>query len=302
MPHVATLIGPAPAQLAAAHVEAARDALAALGAGTRPVDWLAPGEAADLVFDELDPDQADAAIRRALAGAPIDCVTQPLEQRRKRLLVADMESTIIEQEMLDEIAELRGLRAAIAAITARAMNGEIDFVGALKERVGLLAGLSERDIDALSARITFMPGARALLATMRRAGAQALLVSGGFTIFAERVAGEVGFDTVYANVLEFDGPPGERTLTGRVVDPVRDRDDKLARLVEEAGRLHIPMAETLAVGDGANDVPMLRAAGLGIAFHAKPAVKEAVRARIDHGGLTGLLYAQGYRADEIVGR
>jgi phosphoserine phosphatase len=300
MPFVATLIGPASAQLTDAHVEAAWRALAALGARARSADWLAPGQAADLMFDDLDPDQADAAIRSALADAPIDCVTQSLEDRRKRLLVADMESTIIEQEMLDEIAELRGLRPAIAAITARAMNGEIDFVGALKERVGLLTGLTEREIDALSARITFMPGARALIATMRRAGARTLLVSGGFTIFAERVAGELGFDLVFANMLEFDGPPGDRRLTGGVVEPVRDRDDKLARLVEQAGRHHIPLAGTLAVGDGANDVPMLRAAGLGIAFHAKPAVREAVRARIDHGSLTSLLYAQGYRADEIV--
>ena len=299
MHFVATLIGPVSGALADAHVAAARRALDGLGAQTQSSDWLSASEAADIMFDDLDPDQADAAIRRALGDAPIDCVTQPIEDRRKRLLVADMESTIIHQEMLDELAELRGLRPAIAAITARAMNGEIDFVGALKERVSLLGGLTETEVDGLAARITLMPGAKALVATMRRSGARAILVSGGFTIFAERVASALGFDMVYANTLEFAGPSGERRLTGAVLEPIRDRDDKLARLVDQAGRSHIPLAETLAVGDGANDVPMLQAAGLGIAFRAKPAVKAAVRARIDHCGLAALLYAQGYRADEF---
>lgn len=300
MTFVATLIGPAAGTLAKPDVEAARRALAALGAHTQSADWLSEDEAADLAFDGLDPDQADAAIRRVLADAPIDCITQLAAERRKRLLVADMESTIIQQEMLDELAELRGLRPAIAAITARAMNGEIDFLAALRERVGLLAGLREGEVEGLAARITFMAGARALIATMRRGGARTLLVSGGFTIFAEKVASVLGFDMVCANVLEFAGPPGQRTLTGDVIPPVRGQEDKLARLVEQAARHHIPLARTLAVGDGANDVPMLQAAGLGVAFHAKPAVKAAVRARIDHGGLTGLLYAQGYRAEEII--
>lgn len=300
MQFAATLIGPTAGALGEAEIDAARNALASLGAETQSAEWLAPGEAADLLFDALDPDQADAAIRRTLGPAPIDCVAQPVAGRRKRLLVADMESTLIHQEMLDELADLKGLRPAIAAITARAMNGEIDFVGALEERVALLKGLSEAEIDQIARRITLMPGAKALVATMRRHGAQVVLVSGGFTIFAERVATVLGIDRIFANTLEFEGTEGDRRLTGSVLPPIRDRDDKLARLVEQAGRGHIPIALTLAVGDGANDVPMLLAAGLGVAFHAKPTVRAQARARIDHCGLDALLYAQGYRAEELV--
>ena len=300
MRHVATLIGPAPGALTAAATAAARKALSALGAEAAPPEWLAEGEAADLVFDDLDPDQADAAIRQALDGAAIDCIAQPVENRRKRLLIADMESTIIQQEMLDEIADLKGIKPQIAEITRRAMNGEIDFIGALNKRVALLAGLPEREIDGLMTRITFMPGARALVRTMRAKGARTLLVSGGFTIFAERIAATLGFDHVSANVLEFSGSEGARALTGNVVPPIRDRNDKLEQLTEQASRHRIPLAETIAVGDGANDVPMLLAAGLGVAFHAKPAVRQAARARVDHAGLKALLYAQGYKAGEIV--
>jgi len=300
MPLVVTLIGPTPGALTYNLIAAAEKALATLGAEDITVDWLAAGEAADLIFDELDPDQADAAVRRALGDAAIDCIAQPIEHRRKRLLVADMESTIIEQEMLDEIAELKGIKPAIADITARAMNGEIDFVAALKERVSLLAGLPEAAIDGLAARITFMPGAVSLIRTMRRNGARTILVSGGFTLFAEPVASQLGFDMVSANVLEFTGPEGARVLSGNVVPPIRDRNDKLEQLRQQAARYRIPLAETLAVGDGANDVPMLLAAGLGAAFHAKPTVRATARARVDHAGLEALLYAQGYRADEIV--
>jgi phosphoserine phosphatase len=300
MRFVATLVGPIAGSLTETHIAAARKALSGLGARDTAPDWLAAEEAADLVFDDLDPDQADAAIRQVLGGAPIDCIAQPVEHRRKRLLIADMESTIIEQEMLDEIADLKGIKPQIAEITARAMNGEIDFIGALKERVALLAGLPQQDIDALMKRITFTPGARELVRTMRANGARTLLVSGGFTLFADQVAATLGFDLVSANVLEFSGTPGKRVLTGDVVPPIRDRNDKLQRLLEQAGRHRIPLTETIAVGDGANDVPMLLAAGLGVAFRAKPAVKETVRARIDHAGLAALLYAQGYSAGEFV--
>jgi phosphoserine phosphatase len=300
MRFVATLIGPAPGSLTETLLTAARRALSSLGANAGGAEWLAAGEAADVIFDDLDPDQADAAIRQALDGAPIDCIAQPLEHRRKRLLIADMESTIIEQEMLDEIADLKGIKPQIADITARAMNGEIDFVGAMNARVALLAGLPETEIEALMKRITFTPGAVALVRTMRANGARTLLVSGGFTLFADQVAATLGFDFVSANVLEFSGAPGRRTLTGKVVPPIRDRADKLDRLTGQAGRHRIPLIETIAVGDGANDVPMLLAAGLGVAFHAKPAVKQAVRARVEHAGLAALLYAQGYSASDFV--
>jgi phosphoserine phosphatase len=299
MRFVATLIASPSGGLSQILIDAAADAVSSLGARAVTTDWLAADEAADLIFDDLDPDQADAAIRQAIGDAPVDCIAQPLETRRKRLLIADMESTMIEQEMLDEIADLRGIKPEIAAITARAMNGEIDFVGALNQRVALLAGLSESAIDALASGITYMSGAAALVATMRQAGARTLLVSGGFTIFADRVAARLGFDFVSANVLDFSGTPGNRVLTGKVIEPVRDRSDKLERLIEQASLSRIPLIETIGVGDGANDVPMLQATGLGVAFHAKPSVKAVVRARIDHGGLAGLLYAQGYRAEEF---
>jgi phosphoserine phosphatase len=295
-----TLIGSGPATLTGSILGAIEEALHALGARAIATEWLADGHAADLLFDQLNPDQADAAVRRALGDRPVDCIVQAVAGRRKRLLVADMESTIIEQEMLDEIAELKGIKPEIARITALAMNGEIDFISALRERVKLLAGLHEGAIDALAARITLTPGAVALVRTMRRHHARVVLVSGGFTLFADRVASVLGFDAVYANVLEFAGPAGARALTGAVLPPIRDRDDKLRQLMAEAGRHRIPLAETLAVGDGANDVPMLQAAGLGVAFHAKPAVRQAVRSRIDHADLTALLFAQGYKAAEIV--
>ena len=300
MRFVATLIAPPSGGLSQSLIAEAAGALSSLGARDVATEWLAPDEAADLTFDDLDPDQADAAIRQVIGDAAVDCIAQPVETRRKRLLIADMESTVIEQEMLDEIADLRGIKPEIAAITARAMNGEIDFVGALNQRVALLAGLSESAIDALAAGITYMPGAAALVGTMRHVGARTLLVSGGFTMFADRVAAHLGFDLVSANVLEFSGPAGNRVLTGRVIEPVRDRSDKLERLIEQASLSRIPLIETIGVGDGANDVPMLQAVGLGVAFHAKPSVKAVVRARIDHGGLAGLLYAQGYRADQFV--
>ena len=222
-------------------------------------------------------------------------VVQPLEGRRKRLLVADLESTIIENEMLDELADFVGMRAQIAEITRRAMNGELDFAAALAERVALLRGLPISVLDEAAERIRMMPGARSLVATSRAAGVHTALVTGGFAVFAEPVAASLGFDRVVANHLDI----ADGRIAGTVRTPIVDRDAKRDALVALAAEEGVPLAATLAVGDGANDLPMLQTAGLGVAFHAKPAVAAAARWRIEHADLTALLYAQGYREAEI---
>jgi phosphoserine phosphatase len=277
-----------------------RAALDELGARPGPVDRLAPGTACDVFFTELDPDLADAASRRALAdaftGLPVDLVVQPAEGRRKRLLLADMESTVIENEMLDELADFLGLRAEVAEITRQAMNDEIDFVAALEARVALLKDLPETMLDTAATRIRVTPGAAALVATMRAQGATTALVSGGFRTFTGLVRGRLGFDLDIANeLIVSDG-----RLAGTVGRPIVTRETKLAALKTLSAERSLPLSATLAVGDGANDLPMLDAAGLGVAFRAKPVVAARARARIDHGDLFALLYAQGYRAAEIV--
>jgi phosphoserine phosphatase len=259
-------------------------------------DWLAPGTACDLRLAGIARPAAEAAARRAIGGAAIDFVVQPAAGRRKRVLVADLESTIIENEMLEELADFVGLRVRVAEITRRAMNGEIDFAGALAERVLMLKGLSATVLDEAASRIRLMPGARALLATSRATGVRTALVSGGFTVFAERIGAEFGFDRVIANRLDIADGRIAGTVAAPIVTGATKRDALLA-LAEECA---VSRSATLAVGDGANDLPMLRAAGLGIAFRAKPAVAAAARWRIDHGDLTALLYAQGYRHEEIV--
>ncbi|WP_198369530.1 phosphoserine phosphatase SerB [Roseomonas rosulenta] len=270
-------------------------ALAALGAATGTPDWLAPAEAADLPFAGLAPDQADAAARAALAGASVDVIAQSAAGRRKRLLVADMDSTIVTTETLDELAGQAGIKDRIAAITKRAMNGELDFEGALRERVGMLAGLPVEALQRTWDETELMPGARELVATMRANGARCALVSGGFTFFTGRVAALVGFHEHHSNtLLEADG-----RLTGHVADPILGRNAKLATLKHLAAQGGIGLDATLAVGDGANDLDMIQAAGLGVAFRAKPVVAAAARARVDHADLRALLFAQGYRAGEF---
>lgn len=294
MQQVLTLIAPSEAPMSAGEPARVRDALEALGALTLPPVWLAQDIAADILFAGLAPDQAQAAARAALEQ-PRDIVAQPAAGRRKRLLLADMDSTIVTGETLDELAAHAGLRAGIAAITARAMNGELDFAAALRERVAMLRGLPAEALETTWAATRLTPGATTLVATMRAHGAWCMLVSGGFTFFTQRVRDLVGFDAHQANVLEVrDG-----ALAGTVAEPILDRDAKLATLRRLAAGRGLSLAETCAVGDGANDLPMLLAAGMGVAFHAKPAVAAAARMRVDHGDLTALLYAQGFRRAEF---
>ena len=280
---------------------AARHALSELGATVSDEDWLAPRLVCDIGFDDVPPDQADAACRaalkRELGTAAVDVVAQPRAGRKKALLVADMEATIIANEMLDELAEIAGIEAQIAGITRRAMNGEIEFAGALRERVGLLKDLPESALVEAGARIRINPGAASLVATMRKHGAYTALVSGGFRRYADRVRGELGFDIAVANELIVEGG----RIAGTVKEPILGKEAKLATLTLLAVERRLSLAAALAVGDGANDLPMIEAAGMGVAYHAKPVVAAAARLRIDHNDLTALLYAQGYRADEIVG-
>ncbi len=235
-------------------------------------------------------------VRQILDGAPVDVVVQLEAGRRKRLFLADMDSTMIGQECIDELADWAGLKAHVSAITERAMRGEIEFEPALRERVGLLRDLPVSVVaDVLRERIHLTPGGPELVATMRANGAYAALVSGGFTLFTEVVAGKIGFDEHRANILLVEGD----VLAGAVAEPILGREAKYATLVELRDRMHLAPSETLAVGDGANDLAMLGEAGLGVAFHAKPQVAAAAHARIDHGDLTALLYVQGYTHDEF---
>jgi phosphoserine phosphatase len=295
MPHVLTLIAP-PGALAPAHVNAARAALSALGADCDAMTWLAEGEAADLPVTALAAEQAIAAVRGALGDPALDLIAQPLAGRRKKLLLADMDSTIVTTETLDEIAAFAGLKAEIAEITRRSMNGELDFREALMARVGRLRGLGVAALEQTWAATELTPGACELIATMRAAGAHCALVSGGFTFFTSRVAERVGFHAHYSNTLGI----ADGKLTGEVMEPILDRDAKLATLKRLAAEHRLPLTAALAVGDGANDLAMIQAAGLGVAFRAKPVVAAAARARVDHTDLRALLFAQGFRAPEIV--
>ncbi len=289
--HVLTLVADrAATSLTGALVGRVRDA----AGGGVAIDVLSPGEAMDLTV-QAAPDLE--AVRAALDGAAVDAIAQPAEGRRKRLLIADMDSTIITGETLDELADFAGLKDRVAAITARAMNGELDFKAALRERVAMLKGLPVAALQRTWRRVRLTQGAAELVATMRAHGAVTALVSGGFTFFTGRVAALVGFDLHRSNVLLDDGA----VLTGAVAEPILDRHAKVAMLRELAARDGLGLEAALAVGDGANDLDMLREAGLGVAFHAKPIVAAAARVRVDHADLRALLFAQGYRVREFVG-
>jgi phosphoserine phosphatase len=265
------------------------------GLGSGAANILSPGHAFDLPVRDSS---ALAQARRRADGQPLDINLVSTDRRRKKLLVADMDSTIINVECLDELADMAGLKPQIAAITERAMRGELEFEAALKERVGMLKGLA---LDALektyAERVRLNTGAKSLLATMRAQGAHTMLVSGGFGYFTRRVAQEAGFHVERGNTLLDDG----EKLTGEVATPILGREAKLKALEEAVATLKIDFAETLAVGDGANDLAMIQRAGLGVAYHAKPVVAEAASAAINHNDLTALLYLQGYSDAEIVG-
>ena len=297
MTHVATLVcSPAAPALDDTVLARARAALPQAGS---PL-WLAPRVAADIPFTATDADEYRALaerVRAGLAGLPVDVVVQKAVGRRKRLFLADMDSTMIGEECIDELADFVGLKTHVAAITERAMRGELAFAPALRQRVALLKGLRSDVVEkVIAGRLHLTPGGRTLVATMRANGAHTCLVSGGFTLFTRRIAAMIGFDEARANslVVAADG-----TFVGEVVEPIFGRDEKLAALIELRRRFALTAEQTLAAGDGANDTAMIEAAGLGVGYHAKPALAAAAHARIDHADLTALLYAQGYRREEF---
>ena len=290
---VATLVAdPVKARLSEAAVNQAAQALG----GVERRRWLDEGVAADLVFTgEIKAKRA--ALESALADEPVDVIVQPLAGRLKRLLVADMDSTLIGQECVDELAAKVGAGERVAAITERAMRGEIAFAPALRERVALLAGLPEGVIDeVLKDRVRLNPGARALARTMRANGAYVVIVSGGFRQFTRAIRERIGAHEDRANTLAIEGG----RLTGKVAEPILGEGAKLGALREIAAGMGIALDETLAVGDGANDLPMLQAAGLGVAYRAKPKVAAGAGARVEYSDLTALLYAQGVGRKDFV--
>jgi phosphoserine phosphatase len=292
---VATLISAPTSALDSAVLARAASVLPSPG---EPV-WLDPGIAADIPFSGRignDNRLVGEHVRAALEGSSIDVVVQAAEGRRKHLFLADMDSTMIGQECIDEMADFVGKKKEVSAVTEQAMRGEIAFAPALRARVALLKGLPDTIADeVIASRITLTPGAKTALATMRKHGAYTCLVSGGFTLFTHRIAKTIGFDEERSNILGV----ANGKLTGEVIEPVFGRDAKRATLIELRNKLKLQNTDTMAAGDGANDLDMIMEAGLGVAYRAKPAVAAAAPARIEHGDLTALLYMQGYRRDEF---
>lgn len=289
---IATLL--AAETLRAGDISDARDRLAATGLAVGNWAWIDEGEAADLWFEG-----DSVAARTVLEGAfdRTDVIVQPAGGREKKLIVADMDSTMITVECIDELADYAGIKPQIAEVTEAAMRGELDFAAALDARVALLEGLEESAIDlCLAERVRDSEGAATLIQTMRARGASSVLVSGGFTRFAEPVGARIGFDRVIANTLLVDAG----RLTGTVGKPIIDASTKQSTLLAEAEALGIPRSATMAIGDGANDLAMIEASGLGVAYCAKPIVAAQADAKVDHADLTALLYFQGYRAEEFV--
>ena len=291
---VLTLIAPA-GGLDETIVASVAKALKVMGVEAGEADWLSPGEACDIPFSGANPQAVETAVREALSEATVDLLAQPAAGRRKSLLVADMDCTIITTETLDELAERAGRKEDTAAITERAMQGEIDFAEALKERVAMLEGLEQGALEVTLAAVALSPGAETLVRTMAGNGVHTVMVSGGFGFFTEPVAAMAGFDETRSNRFEI----ADGRLTGRVIEPILGPEAKLETLTGLSAERQISLARTLAIGDGANDAPMIRAAGLGIAYRGKPIAREAARARIEACGLTAALYMQGYRRDEF---
>jgi phosphoserine phosphatase len=296
---VLTLIG-APNGLAlneSALEKLAQDLAAADIQTTAPV-WLSKGEAADFEIIGGNRDALMSVVSQIVAGSNVDFGVQPTAHRRKRLLIADMDSTIIQQECIDELADAMGLREAVSRITEHAMRGEIDFEEALRSRAAMLVGLDAKAMETVyRERIMLTPGATTLVATMRGNGAMTALVSGGFTFFTQRIRERTGFDTDQANELLIDD---SGQLSGLVASPILGRAAKLEALKDLAAERGLDLRETIAVGDGANDLAMIEAAGLGVSFHAKPAVAAKADVQVIHNDLTALLFLQGYRRDEFI--
>ncbi len=283
------------ADLDASSVAVAIEALASANADVGSIDWLADKISCDIPFSGLEPNKAVKLVKDLLAG--VDIFAQPISGRKKSLLLADMDATIVTCETLDELAYFAGKKNQISEITARAMNGEIAFEDALRQRVEMLEGVSGDSLENTLSRMELTSGARTLVQTMRQNGAYTALVSGGFKYFTLHISEKVGFHEDVSN--EFDIKDGK--LTGRIRDTLFNKDGKLETLTRLVQQLGISLADSVTVGDGANDLPMLKAAGLGIAFHAKPLVAARARYQIEYSDLTSVLYAQGYRKTEFVG-